>query len=220
MQNENQSIEQKSLKIIAISDTHNLHDKLVIPECDILIHSGDATGRGHMEEIIPFLNWLSKQPAKYKVFVPGNHDWGFEKQPELYRNECSERGITLLMDEMAELDGIKIWGSPVQPFFCAWAFNRHRGEDIKKHWDLIPKGIDILVTHGPPYGFLDENMLGQRCGCEDLLYKILEVRPKAHVFGHLHDGYGQKSFDGIKFYNAASCDERYNCVNAPLEILL
>lgn len=206
------------MKIYAISDTHNLHSYIKIPECDILIHAGDATGRGSMEEIMPFLNWLSKQPAKYKILVPGNHDWGFEKQPDFYKHECSERGITLLNDEMVEIEGLKIWGSPIQPFFYDWAFNRWPGPEIQKHWDMIPKGLDILITHGPPYGFLDQNMLGQSCGCDQLLYKILEVRPKAHIFGHIHDNNGLKSFDGIKFYNVAICDERYKAIYKPMEI--
>lgn len=206
------------MRILAISDTHNLHDKIIVPECDILIHAGDATGHGSLEEILPFLNWYSKQLAKYKVFIPGNHDWGFEKQPDLYRNECSERGISLLIDEMVDLDGLKIWGSPIQPYFCNWAFNRMPGAEIQKHWDMIPKSMDILVTHGPPMGFLDENMLGQRCGCDQLLYKILEMRPKAHIFGHIHENYGLKSYDGIKFYNVASCDERYKLTYQPMVI--
>lgn len=206
------------MKIIGISDTHNLHNQIEVPECDILIHAGDATGRGHMNELMPFLNWFSKQPAKYKVMVPGNHDWGFEKQPDFYKLQCSERGISLLMDEMVELDGIKIWGSPIQPFFCDWAFNRWPGDDIQKHWDLIPPGMDILVTHGPPKGFLDENMLGQQCGCDQLLYKILEVRPKVHIFGHIHDNNGLKTFDNIKFYNVAICDEMYRAAYKPMEI--
>lgn len=205
-------------KIIAISDTHNLHSYIQIPECDILIHAGDATGRGSMEEIMPFLNWLSKQPAKYKVFIPGNHDWGFEKNPDFYRHECQERGITLLIDEIVDLEGLKIYGSPITPFFCNWAFNRFPGPEIQKHWDLIPKGIDILVTHGPPRGFLDQTVFGEQCGSEELLYKILENRPKVHIFGHMHDCHGLKTFDGIKFYNVTICDERYKAVHKPTEI--
>lgn len=205
------------MKLYALSDTHNLHEQIQVPKCDILIHAGDATGRGHLSEIIPFLNWLAKQDCKYKVLVPGNHDWGFEKQPELYRNECSERGISLLMDEMVDLDGLKIWGSPIQPYFCNWAFNRMPGTEIQKHWDMI-QPCDILVTHGPPKGFLDENMLGQQCGCDQLLYKILEIRPRAHIFGHIHENNGLKSYDGIKFYNVACCDERYRIAYQPMEI--
>lgn len=205
------------MKIYALSDTHNLHEKVEIPECDIIIHAGDATGRGSMEEIMPFLNWFSKQKSKYKIMVPGNHDWGFEKQEDFYRHACQERGITLLIDELIDLEGLKIYGSPIQPYFCNWAFNRFPGPEIQAHWDKI-QPCDILVTHGPPYGFLDENMLGGRCGCDQLLNKILEIRPKAHIFGHIHDNNGLKSFDGIKFYNVAICDEMYKASYKPMEI--
>lgn len=206
--------------IYALSDTHNLHNKVEVPECDILIHAGDATGRGSMEELIPFLNWYSKQKAKYKVLIPGNHDWGFEKMPDFYKHECQERGISLLMDEMVELDGIKIYGSGITPYFCNWAFNRMPGPEIQTHWDKIPSGMDIIITHGPAYQILDMNMLSQNCGCDQLLSKLLEVKPKAHICGHLHENYGVKEFMGIKFHNVALCNEAYRIAEKPMEIIL
>lgn len=211
--------EDQQFKIIAFSDTHNLHELIKVPECDILIHAGDATGQGAMNELIPFLNWYSKQDSIYKILIPGNHDWGFEKNPDIWKRECSERGITLLIDEMVEIEGLKIYGSPITPFFCNWAFNRWPGAEIQKHWDMIQK-CDILVTHGPPKGILDENMLGQQCGCDQLLYKILELKIPVHIFGHLHENNGLKEFMGTKFYNVACCDERYRIAYQPIEITL
>lgn len=205
-------------KILGISDSHNLHEKIELIPCDIIIHAGDATNRGSDKELMSFLNWFSKYPSKYKIFVPGNHDFGVEREPALYKDECEERGITLLNDELVELDGLKIYGSGITPYFCNWAFNRMPGSEIQKHWDLIPKGLDILITHGPPKGFLDQNMLGEQCGCDQLLYKILEVKPRVHIFGHIHDNHNLKSFDGIKFYNVANCDERYILRYPPMEI--
>lgn len=211
---------RENQKIIAISDTHNRHKSIIIPKCDILIHAGDATNRGEHNELAPFLNWFSEIDCKYKVFVPGNHDFYCERMPEKTRMMCEDRGITLLNDSGVELDGLKIWGSPIQPWFHSWAFNRSRGSDIRQHWSLIPSGLDILITHGPPYQILDETPMGEAAGCEDLLYTILEKHPKVHIFGHIHDGYGQKEFDGIKFYNVASCSESYQPVNPPVEIIL
>lgn len=210
-------IKNQSPRIIALSDTHNLHGQVEIPECDILIHAGDATNRGSAEELLSFLNWFGLQKAKYKVFIPGNHDWGFEKNEMFYRLKCEDRGISLLNDELVDLDGLKIYGSPIQPYFCNWAFNRWPGAEIQKHWDKI-QPCDILVTHGPPLGFLDENMLGQQCGCDQLLSKILEIKPKAHIFGHIHDNNGLKSFNDIKFYNVAICDEMYRAFYKPMVI--
>lgn len=207
-------------RIIALSDTHNLHNKVEVPECDIIIHAGDATGRGSMEELIPFLNWFSKLKSKYKVLVPGNHDWGFQHQQDFYKIQCQERGITLLIDDMADLDGLKIYGSPITPYFCNWAFNRFPGPEIQAHWDKIPSGMDIIVTHGPAYQILDMNMLNQNCGCDQLLSKLLEVKPKAHICGHLHENYGVKEFMGIKFHNVALCNEAYRIAEKPMEIIL
>jgi predicted phosphohydrolase len=111
-------------KIVLISDTHNLHSKITIPECDILIHAGDATGRGTLQEVSSFLYWLSQQPAKHKVAIAGNHDWLFDRDPFMARNLLSQySNITMLNDELKEVMGLKIYGSPVTPRFFDWAFN-------------------------------------------------------------------------------------------------
>ncbi len=208
------------MKIIALSDSHNLHSRIEVPECDILIHAGDATTRGTPEEIMSFLDWMAAQKSKYKVFVPGNHDRDIEKNPEFYKEKAQGRGISLLIDELIELDGLKVYGSPITPYFCNWAFNRFPGSEIQAHWDKIPSGMDIIVTHGPAYQILDLNMLNQNCGCDQLLSKLLEVKPKVHICGHLHENYGLKEFMGIKFYNVALCNERYRIAEKPMEILL
>lgn len=204
-------------RIIALSDTHNMADRIEIPECDIIIHAGDAGMSGSKEELNFFLNWLGKQKAKYKVFIPGNHDIFCEDNPREAKLMASDRGISLLIDELVDLDGLKIYGSPITPYFCDWAFNRWPGTEIQKHWDKI-QPCDILVTHGPPHGILDLNMLNQNCGCDQLLSKILEIKPKAHIFGHIHENYGLKEFMGIKFYNVAMVDERYRIAEKPMEI--
>src|SRR5580692_1459848 len=95
-------------RIIALSDTHNNHQKIEVPECDILIHAGDATTRGSPEEIMAFLDWFGSQKSKYKVYVPGNHDKDIEKNPEFYKEKAQGRAISLLIDELIDLDGIKV----------------------------------------------------------------------------------------------------------------
>lgn len=222
--------------IVAISDTHNRHDKLTIPECDFLFHCGDWTGRGYFKEVMEFAEWLDKQPAKHIVIIPGNHELEYEKQLPLSRewitNYCPR--AVVLNDSYVVIDDIKIYGSPVQPWFCDWAFNRARNEkeslyrnisEIKPHWDMIPDDTDILLTHGPPYEILDELVYmdgtpkGQFVGCEDLLKKVKEVRPDLHFFGHIHSHGGkQRHIDGTSFYNASICDEIYYPSN-PLTIV-
>lgn len=200
--------------IDAISDTHMQHKALKLRGGDLLIHAGDSTHRGEFQQIIDFLNWLEDQDYKNIVLIPGNHDFGFEENFQLYKEECSNRGIVLLNDSGIEIDGIKIWGSAITPWFHDWAFNRHRGDDIRKHWALIPEDTDVLVTHGPPMGILDyipyQNL---SVGCADLYDRIFQTKVKLHVFGHIHEGRGYKYKDGKTFVNPAVLDGRYRMID-------
>jgi Icc-related predicted phosphoesterase len=204
-------------KIVLISDTHNLHSKIAIPECDILIHAGDATGRGTLQEVSSFLYWLSQQPAKHKVAIPGNHDWLFDRDPFMARNLLSQYSdIIMLNDELKEVMGLKIYGSPVTPRFFDWAFNADE-DDLYETWSKIPDGIDILVTHGPPKGVLDITQDGDSVGCPILAAEIMyRIKPKYHIFGHIHEGYGQQKIEGITYINASTCNRKYQPVNPPI----
>jgi Icc-related predicted phosphoesterase len=106
----------------------------------------------------------------------------------------------------------------VQPTFFDWAFNRDRGAAIDKHWQLIPKNTDILITHGPPFGVLDKTLRGEAVGCEMLLKKVNKIKPKLHVFGHIHEGYGMIDKKNTTFVNASVLDIRYNLRNEPVII--
>lgn len=203
-------MELKGIKIDCISDTHMRHDRLKLPGGDILIHGGDATSRGSEEEIREFLDWFQKQDYSHLVLIAGNHDWGFERNPSIWAKECETRNIHLLSDSGVELEGIKFWGSPVQPEFCNWAFNKQRGPEIDRHWQLIPNDTEILITHGPPHKIRDEAPRGGNVGCVDLFNKIIQTKIKMHVFGHIHEGAGHTYFMDRLFVNAASLDGRYN----------
>lgn len=203
----------EKLIIDCISDTHNQHKKIKLLGGDILIHSGDCSGRGSLQEVISFLDWFADQDYSYFILVAGNHDWAFEQYPDLMADECKRRDIILLNDSGTTVEDIKIYGSPVQPWFYDWAFNRHRGAEIKKHWDLIPNDTDVLVTHGPPHKILDMVSRSGRVeyvGCEDLSNKIAETTIKLHVFGHIHEGSGIQSKNGKLYVNASSVDEMYS----------
>ena len=76
-----------------------------------------------------------------------------------------------------------------QPVHMRWAFTLKRGDALRKKWQQIPEGIDFLVTHGPPLGYRDNLANGGKAGCLDLLYEIKHrVKPKYHIFGHIHEG--------------------------------
>ena len=232
------------MKIVAISDTHNRHkdikdfkdtnalgeDKTPLSG-EVIIHSGDATGRGASGECESFIKWFGGLDFKHKIFIPGNHDHFFEKEPERARELCKKHGVTLLIDESVVIAGVKIHGSPYQPWFFDWAFNAARDQKeedylnarkdkpkysiIKPHWDMIPEDTNILVTHGPPYEILDELVnqhgyfTGQHVGCVELAKRIKELNIDVHIFGHVHCSNGEKHLNGTSYYNASICDERY-----------
>ncbi len=193
-------------RLALISDTHNRHKRVGVPDCDVLVHAGDATKRGSEAEMLGFLDWLAAQPAQTKIFVAGNCDAFAEREPQRMRTLAEQRDIRYLDDNLLEADGLKIWGTPVTPAFQSMAFNRERGPAIKRHWDAIPDDIDVLITHGPPRGLGDRIIVGMRVGCVDLLARVQAVAPRLHVFGHIHEGFGEYRLDGIetRFLNVAT----------------
>ena len=203
------------MKIVVISDTHGQHRKLKLPKGDMIIHSGDVSKRGHPIEIDDFLEWFSNLNFRHKVFIAGNHDFFLEGAHPDIIGRMIPKNVVYLNDSGIEIDGLKIWGSPITPYFHDWAFNRNRGEEIKLHWDLIPDDTEILITHGPPFGILDENVDGKRLGCEELLSRVLQVQPKYHIFGHIHEGYGMLVKKEVEFVNASVLDDRYELKNRP-----
>lgn len=210
-------------KIVFISDTHNYHDEVKLPKGDILVHSGDFSGRGHPAEIFNFFSWLSIQSLKFKhiVFIAGNHDKSFEyKSPWVLKAlEQLPTNVHYLEDSEIIIDGIKFYGSPWQPEFFNWAFNLPRGQAIEEKWDMIPQDTDILITHGPPMYMLDYTLRDMiNVGCLDLYNKVLQVKPKIHVFGHIHEGYGYKEVDNTLFINASTCTLLYRPINLPIVV--
>lgn len=205
------------VKILCISDTHTKHHLLNnhLPDADIIIHAGDISNRGSSMDLYDFLNWYADLPYKHKIFIAGNHDFCFEVMEDI-PEEFKAFGITYLMDKMVEIEGLKIYGSPWQPEFYNWAFNLKRGDEIAQKWAMIPDDTDILITHGPPFGILDDTIQGTRVGCEDLYIRVLQIKPKLHVFGHIHFGYGMVERDGIVFVNASNLNEDYFYNNAPI----
>lgn len=200
-------------KIVCLSDTHNCYEQIKVPDGDILIHAGDATLLGTIDEVETFAIWFARLPHRYKIFVAGNHDWLFETNPSLARKFMLK--VNYLQDSAVEIEGLKIYGSPWQPRFFDWAFNLNRGAEMAEKWKLIPDDTDILITHCPPFGILDETPRGDFAGCEELRKKVEQIRPKLHIFGHIHHSCGQTEKFGVKFVNASNCDEQYNPTQPP-----
>lgn len=216
------------MRITFISDTHTKHGQLQLPGGDLLIHAGDSMNTGYyVEELKPFLSWFETQKYDECVFIAGNHDRIFETHPESTSELVNEYGVEYLEDrEMTYTNFIdrevKIYGSPWQPEFYNWAFNLPRcGEELEKVWNAIPEDVDILVTHGPPQDHLDVSgppWNTPHLGCELLRLRVDKIKPKIHVFGHIHGSSGYKFHNGTHFINASVLNERYDVVNEPITV--
>lgn len=203
-----------------ISDTHNQHKLIDVPNADIILHSGDCTGTGTTKQIREFCEWYGSLPHKHKILIAGNHDWGFEENMFKHRKICEDYGIVYLQDSGCEIDGINIYGSPQTPEFCNWAFNCWKTKEewledktrgnwgkgynfIGKFWDKIPSNTDIF----PPFGIMDK--CPESVGCKLLLEKVKEIKPAFHIFGHIHEGRGEEVINETTFINASSLDGKY-----------
>jgi Icc-related predicted phosphoesterase len=235
------------MKICCISDTHNKHRELELPDADLLIHAGDFSGIGRRYEVEDVFLWFKEIAPKFKygvVFIAGNHDRSFDVnfgELEYFLDEEVEKSrknkpfwlkqileeieqdtlsIKYLENDWVIVDDVVIWGSPITPWFHGdrWAFNKHRGPDIREVWKGIPDGTHVVVTHGPPSfkgDFIPSTE--EYVGCDDLRDELdYRVKPLLHVYGHIHEGYGVYG-DGNNLYaNASSCNEYYEIVNKPL----
>ena len=203
------------MKIVLLSDTHELHRDVVVPDGGLLIHAGDIT---FFRDGLPcwkiFNAWLGELPHLYKVVVPGNHD-------QLLVSPERRRLITkahLLVDEGLEIGGLRIWGSPVTPHADV-AFGISEPKQRAEHWAGIPEGLDILITHGPPHNVLDAAPgAAFHSGCPQLRAAVISKRPRLHVFGHVHGAYGTRPTEHTMFVNAALPGEFGDLEKAPITL--
>lgn len=232
------------MRLVCISDTHTKHrevfkdlKKYTNPnDFNVLIHAGDISFRGQQHEVTDFIyDLMNIDYFDVKLFIAGNHDWCFEKinephhkgkydwlkhlvfEENMMQSNCQylEDGKTIIkVDNISR--PIVFYGSPWQPEFCNWAFNLPRnGEKLKEKWDKIPKNIDVLITHTPPFGYGDYVTNTTRVGCDLLLEKVQEVKPLVHVFGHVHEAYGVNITEHTLFVNASMCNRDYQIQNPP-----
>lgn len=232
------------MRIVAISDTHNAHSLLKIPECDVLIHAGDFSNKGTYTEAASFLNWMGEQKnAKHKICIAGNHDFIAQKEPVIF-NMIVPRNVTYLRDSEVIIDEVKFYGTPWTPFFYDWAFNGLESRDLegmfyeggpagaapdKEHpllsavYSSIPINTNVLICHTPPrLGTLDviPSKDNYAVGSRELL-KVVNKLPslKVVIGGHIHEGYGRYKHRGtIDVYNAACMTRDHRMAN-PITII-
>lgn len=198
-----------TMRIGVISDTHT--QEPLLPEgLDMLVHCGDVTQHGDLEELMRFIRWFGSLPIRHKIFIGGNHDWVLEDfiPP-------TPPGVHYLYREEIELEGLRIFGDPARPR-PAWlltappqkqtqrgiysAFGIMPDHRIETRWASIPEGLDILITHVPPQGIGDLSE-GRHHGCPALLRAVERTHPRLHLFGHIHEGTGQIQIGHTRFVN-------------------
>jgi len=212
------------MKLVVTSDCHGRLASADLPPGDVLILAGDlfsnrfsnpetdaASQLSDLQELDDFCGRLD---YGHVLLIAGNHDWVFERNKQATREL---KNIAYLEDSGITIGGIRFYGSPYQPEFFSWAFNLPRsGSELARIWSLIPDDTDVLITHGPPAGILDQPFgKGEHAGCELLLKRVQQVRPRAHVFGHIHGSYGRTTVGETLFVNASLCNENYQPVNKP-----
>jgi Icc-related predicted phosphoesterase len=212
------------MRLVVTSDCHGKLDQASLPSGDILIlggdllanHSGDPDTDAALQlsELRDVDTYCGALGFKHVLMIAGNHDWVFERYKGAHQ---VLKNIVYLEDSGIEIDGVRFWGSPHQPWFYDWAFNHPRnGRALSHYWSLIPDDTNVLITHGPPFGILDLPFgKGEPAGCELLLKRVSEVKPRVHIFGHIHGSYGQQRTGPTLFVNACLCNELYHPVNAP-----
>jgi len=209
----------RGVRITVISDTHLMHEKLVLPEGDLLIHCGDlfALGRSNDSDLKQLDSWFGRQPFDKIVCTGGNHDHVLERARA--RRRAPFRNACYLEDEALQYRGLTIYGAPWVPGLPTHAFHKDRA-GLADAWARIPAGVDILVTHTPPKGILDRSSKGASFGCPELTRELRRISPRVHCFGHVHASAGQTERGHTLFINASSIASGSAAVRRPVSFTL
>ncbi|GFS17882.1 metallophosphoesterase domain-containing protein 1 [Elysia marginata] len=239
------SSSKNTIRFVCLSDTHSkVENKDFIsrvPDGDVLLHAGDFTMYSQVDEYVAFNHFLEKLPHKIKLAIPGNHELDLDPRglgknhrkirshlglpPVVHQNVKESIQDTkslvsearILIDEMVDVCGIKIYGLPWLPQYGLYGFGLSRGIPLLKRYSRCPANIDILLSHGPALGFGDFIIRRKHVGCVELLNSITKrIKPKYVISGHIHEDYGIRT-DGVRMYiNCASCNGNYRPVHDPV----
>lgn len=192
------------MRILHLSDTHGCHHQLRnLPEADVAVHSGDFTMNGSQEEAIDFMNWFCDLPYKHKIFICGNHD------DCLYEAniEGLDSNVHYLCNSEIEIDGVTFYGVPMFMRDCIC-------ERQSYNYRQIPSNTNVPITHTPPFGILDFDD-GINYGSEELLSIVSAIKPRLHLFGHIHRQHGILMRAQTIFSNGAILSARYSILHTP-----
>jgi Icc-related predicted phosphoesterase len=217
------------MKIIATSDLHGSLPN--VPNCHVVVIAGDVcpisnshSRPGQAKWLKNYFKpWAEELPADYVLWCAGNHDFALEDQQVVARESQKYKGaypnkVIYLKDEKVEVHGVTFWFTPWTQNLPGWAFQTS-AKSAEAHYRLIPEGIDILVSHAPPYGTGDECpgwSANEHVGSPELAAAIAKKKPKVVICGHIHEGYGKYG----NIYNVSHNTADYEPINPPVEIEL
>ncbi|MDC3332835.1 metallophosphatase domain-containing protein [bacterium] len=216
------------MRIVCISDTHNRHPTLTLPEGDVLIHAGDFTEDGTVSEITQFLKWFGNQSHRHKILIAGNHELCLddrlytERWNRFHKKKENKNEVTLMIDSRfhylenssIDIDGIKFYGSPYSADM-GWVFQYDGIDQAETIWKLIPDDTDVLITHTPTHGQLDV-WHGRAVGCKVLSTHIERVKPRYHICGHIHDSHGISKTRDTTHINASIVNDAHVVTYDPI----
>lgn len=197
------------MRVVAVSDTHDRHEQVTVPDGDVLIHAGDFTDDGSRSSVAAFNDWLGTLPHDHKIVVAGNHEHVLDTAENGADAAVLLDNAHYLHDASVVIDGVTFWGSPWirrpwPAFLRSTAFAHPDEQALRSKQTSVPEDTDVLVTHGPPRGIGDHHtFLFANAGSQALRDAIRRVSPQYHVFGHVHERYGRYHCDGTTFLNAA-----------------
>jgi Icc-related predicted phosphoesterase len=205
------------MRIVATSDTHSKHKQVPIPDGDVFIHAGDLTPRGNYDEFISVASWFAelKNRFKHRIFIGGNHDFALEINSKYVLDDLFDSDVIYLQDKEIIIDGIKFYGTPWMPPYYDWAFMREE-EWLEKCYAAIPNDVDVLITHTPPFGILDNAADDEKSGSLALRKRLEGLHQlKHHIFGHVHEAYGSEKRGDVTFHNVCALNLQYRYQNEP-----
>lgn len=194
------------MRIVCVSDTHGAHQNVKVPEGDVFIFAGDASICS-WEMYHNFDKWLKTIPCKHKIVVAGNHD-SLPYENYLTNQRFRLENAHYLCHNIITIEDIKFFGSPFSKEYNGWFFMASE-EHLQYKWKQIPEDTDVLITHGPAYGWLDQNVDGKHCGSKTLRTRLEEIKPKYHITGHIHEASAVLQTEHTTVINCSFLDENY-----------
>lgn len=204
------------MRIVVISDTHNLHKGLGVLRGDVLIHCGDGLNgfTQSARDLDELDEWFGRQEFDRIFCIGGNHD--FELEARVGRRTRVLQNAEYLQDESRHYGGLTFYGAPWTPELEGWAFYLPY-DAMRAKWELIPDQTDVLITHTPPMHVLDQNRHGRHCGCPELQRRLVDLKPRIHCFGHIHASAGTLDLRGTTFVNASMVNSQYELSRRPYQ---